>query len=187
MNLLGLARQVVIFFYEVIKFLCWFLPVLFFSFLALSFLFTYLFPDFPIEFIQTTVLSLRNFELGAVLLLMFVLTILGIYFRHKEKKIVVEFLPFKSRDEMIVTLIISFFFSTFFIKSFFEFKKLEPVLIIFLTFFFFALLPQLLLFYSFIDFSYFKKLISSSNEARPSLSEIKQFSQVIMGFVKKTI
>ena len=179
MNLLGLARQVFIFFYEVIKFLCWLLPLLFFSFLALSFLFSYLFPDFPIEFIETTVLSLRNFELGVILLLMFVLTILGIYFRHREKKIMLKFLPFKSRDETIVTIITSFFFSTFFIKSFFEFKKLEPVLIIFLTFFFFALLPQFLLFYSFVDLGYSKKLISSSIEKKPETSEIKHFLRPI--------
>ena len=187
MNQLGFTKQVGIFFYEVIKFLCWLLPLLFLLYLALSFFLFYLFPDFPIEFSERTILSLRNFDLGVILLLMFLLTVVGIYIRQREKKIKVKLLRFKSRDELIVALVTAFFFSTFFIKSFFELKKFEAVLILFSTLFFLALLPQFVLFYSFIDLNYFKKLITDSTEIKPNLPEIKYLLMTLMQLVKKTV
>ncbi|MBI4225648.1 hypothetical protein HY612_00880, partial [Candidatus Roizmanbacteria bacterium] len=181
MNLsLGFTKQVGIFFYEIAKFLCWLLPLLFFSYLGLNFFLYYLFPDFPIEFSEKTILSLTSEDLGILLIIVFFLTIVGIYIRHREKKIVIKFLRFKSRDEWLVALITSFFFSIFFIKSFFELKKFEPIYILISTIFILAFLPQFVLFYSFVDLSYFKKLIATSAEKKPSLSEIKRLFMPIM-------
>lgn len=187
MNLLARSiKQAVLFFYETFKFLCWILPVTFFSYLTLSFFLYYLFPDFPIEFSEKIILSLANADLAKLLMIMFFLTVVGIFIRQREKKIELKLLRFKSKDELIVALITSFFFSTFFVKSFFEIGRPEPFLIVFLTIIFFAFLPQFILFYSFIDLSYFKKLIKTSTELNLDLREIINLLRQMLIFVKKS-
>ncbi len=188
MNQIGkFTKYIAIFFYEIVKFLCWFLPILFFSYLALSFFLYYLFPDFPVEFSEKTILSLDNFDLGLILLMMFILTIVGIYFRYREKKIEVKFLRFKSRDELIVALITSFFFSTFFIKNFLELENFENILILFFTLLFLVLLPNFVSFFSFLDLSFFKKIITAPAEIRLSLSEFRTLSNLIKPNMKKVV
>src|SRR3989344_493877 len=184
MNLSEFTKPIAVFFYEIIKFLCWLLPIIFFSYLSLSFLLYFLFPDFPIDFSAKTILSLTSDDLALILIILFFLTILGIYFRYRENKIKINFMRFDSKSEVVVALVTSFFFSTFLVKSLFVVKNFEFIPIVIFTFIIFLFLPHLISFYSSVDLSFFKKNLNLSEEKNTFINEIKNYLKSLVKILK---
>ena len=160
------------------------MPIIFFSYLSLSFLLYFLFPDFPIDFSAKTILSLTSDDLALILIILFFLTILGIYFRYRENKIKINFMRFDSKSEVVVALVTSFFFSTFLVKSLFVLKNFEFIPIVIFTFIIFLFLPHLISFYSSVDLSFFKKNLNLSEEKNTFINEIKNYLKSLVKILK---
>src|SRR3989344_1287280 len=168
--------------YETFLFLTWLLPMLFFSYLAFVFIFFTLFPDFPLILNQKNILALSNSQFAFGLILLFVLSFIGLYLKVKEKSLNFSLPKLGSTSEWLVLLTTSYFFSYFIIRTFFELRRFNSLLILSLTLFFIFFLYNLSTFLTSPNLEYFKLLIFSSQKKSYSLFSNKYHRQIVLNF-----